>query len=149
MLIRSGALSCAFLLMLSACGEVPLAPQSLVGTYALVAVDDVPVPVVLATDPTNAIVLMADTMRLHAAGSLEGRRCQRRIDYVNDAVDDTCKVYGGSYRVQVRDVELAIGCVLGQVCTVVAMHTATMHGDALVMTRDVPGGTLTFRRIPE
>ena len=147
--IRSGALCCAILLLLFACGEVPLAPQSLVGTYALVAVDDLPVPVVIATDPSSAIVLVADTMRLHASGNLEGRRCQRRIDYVNDSADDSCKAYGGSYRVQVQDIELAIGCVLGQVCTVVMMHTATLHGDELVMSRDVQSGTLTFRRIPE
>ena len=148
MRIRNGAL-CAVLLFIGACGDVPLAPQSIAGTYVLTAVDDEPIPVVVATDPANAIVLVADTLRLHLAGNLEGRRCQRRIDYVNDSSTDSCSGYGGSYRVQVRTIEMAIGCLLGQVCTVVAMHSATLHGDALVMTRGEPGGTLTFRRVPE
>ena len=149
MRIRHGALCCAVLLCVGACGDVPLAPQSIAGTYVLSAVDGEPVPVVVATDPANAIVLVADTLRLRLAGNVEGRRCQRRIDYVNENSTDSCSDYGGSYRVHVRTIEVAIGCLLGQVCTVVAMHTATLHGDALVMTSGEPGGSLTFRRVPE
>ena len=148
MMIRSGALCCAMLFFV-ACGEVPLAPQSIAGTYALMAVDGEPVPVAMSTDPSNAILLVADTMRLHATGSLEGRRCQRRVDYVHDELSDSCIEYGGSYRVQVRTVEMSFGCRPGQVCTVVALHSARVNGDALIVNRDAPGGTYTFRRIPE
>ena len=148
MLKRLGALCCA-VLFIASCGDVPLAPQSVAGTYALVAMDGEPVPVIMSSDAHNAIMLLADTIRLHAEGSLEGRRCQRRIDYVHDDDTNWCNDYGGSYRVQVRTIEMSIGCRLGQVCTVVALHSARRKGDALIVNRDAAGGTFTFLKVPE
>ena len=146
--IRSGAICCAILLSIAACGDVPLAPQSVAGTWVLTAIDDQPLPALLSADPSNAVTLVADTLRLHLAGSLEGKRCQRRIDYVRDDATDSCTGYGGSYRVDVRTIELAIGCQLGQVCTVVSVHSASLEGDALIVSRDAPGGSLRYRRVP-
>ena len=142
-----GACCMTVLAVLGGCGDVPLAPSSVAGTYSLVEVDGEPMPAVLSTDVSDALLLVADTLKLDIAGGLTGRRCQRRIDYVRNSSTDSCWDYAGSYRVQVQAIDIAIGCQLGQVCTVVSLRTAKLDGDMLTVSRDQPGGRLTYHRV--
>ena len=145
----SRALACAALLVLAGCGELPLAPESVVGTYVLTAVDGQPAPAVLATDAERTILLVADTIRFDADGGYAGRSCERSVDHVRDGATESCFDYSGVYRIRVRTLELMPTLVPGTQPLAGALQTGTLHGDRLTMSGSMSGSTRTYTRTAE
>ena len=129
------ALGCAALLLSAGCDDIPpLAPSSVAGVYALISVNGSPLPAELSAGPTDEWAILADTMRLELDGSLEGRKCERRTDFVLDSSTEICRDYVGGYVVRSRTIEINFGCAPGQICAMVALPPlkAWREGDDLL-----------------
>lgn len=145
----SRALACAALLVLAGCGELPLAPESVVGTYVLTAVDGEPGPAVLASDAERTILLLADTIRFDTDGEYAGRSCERNVDHVLEGSTETCFDYAGRYRIRVRTLELTPTLMPGTQLLVGALQAGTLRGDRLTLSGSRRGSTRSYVRVPE
>ena len=148
MLFLSRALGCTALSALVGCGELPLAPETLAGTYALVAVDGQTAPAVLAGDAERTILLVADTITFERDGDYFGRSCERRVDHVIDEATDACFDHAGRFMIRVRRIELTPAIVPGTLSLTIGIRSATLNGDRLMMSDPVSGSTRTYARSP-
>ena len=148
MTMLSRALCCVALSTL-ACGELPLAPESLIGRYALASVDGEPAPVVLATDAERSILLVADTITFDADGAYRGRSCERRVNHVMDQAEDACFDHTGRFTIRVRTIELTPTVVPGTESLTTGIMSGTLNEERLLMTDEVSGSMRVYTRLPQ
>lgn len=132
---------------LFACGEIPLAPGAVTGTWALDMVDEQPLPAVVAHDSQNSVLFVSDTLRLEPDRIVSGRRCELRVDHVQESATTVCRPYTGTYTLRVRTLEIWYACQLDNSCQASIPMTGTLHGGRLVLTAGPPAPVLGYSRV--
>lgn len=142
---RAGAL--ALIAATLSCGEIPLAPSAITATWALDMVDQEPLPALVAHDSERSLLFVSDTLTLESDRSLSGRRCELRVDHVQQSATTVCVPYIGTYTLRVRTLEVWYACQLSNDCQGSIPMTGTLHGGRLVLSAGPPAPVLGYSRV--
>ncbi len=139
--------ACVLLLLPVGCGEFPLEPAAITGTWALETVELHPVPAVVVNDPLEALLYLSDTLTLEPDGSVRGERCEMRVDHVEQDATTVCITYSGRYTLRVRTLEILFVCPLSTNCLGSTFTNGTLRDDRLVLQSDVTAPALGYARL--